>query len=171
MIDRVHPANAAVLRYLLTQHSDAVPSQSPADVDTWDLGTHPDLVDHLWQGASTALPQTTITLPPAGERTEPLEVQRCACSWVVYGHAVLVHEANGVVFAFVSGTSTLAVRLPPDELEQAFELEAPRYGHAYAYPSTRIEAASIGPDWTLLEPFSRRVEEWLITAYLHAEML
>ncbi|MFC1959739.1 hypothetical protein ACFLYO_03410 [Chloroflexota bacterium] len=171
MLDLAHPANAAVLYYLQAQHPNAAPSQSPAAVDLWNLGTHLDLVDCLWREASAALPTVTVIVPPAGERAEPLAFKRCACAWVVYGLAALVHEESGLLFAFVDGTSTLAVRLPSDDLARAFDMEGPRYGRAYQYPDSSVEAAQFGADWVLVEPYSRRVEDWLVTAYLHVEML
>jgi hypothetical protein len=94
-VDFEHPANADVLTWLAA--SERLPaylrSGPPGSVDPWQLGTHPDLVETLWQRLDRALP--------------------VRCGWIVHGRPTLVHPLSGVVFAFASGTRDPALRVPP----------------------------------------------------------
>src|SRR5262245_26871750 len=55
------------------------------------LGTHPDIVERLWQ-LNAALPAD--------------------CRWVVFGKPALVHLQTGVIFGHATGTLGYALRLP-----------------------------------------------------------
>ena len=88
----------------------------------YGLGTHPDIVDQLWQIDQT-LPQT--------------------CRWVVWGHPALVHRTTGVIFAVAFGTIGIVVRLP---LEQRDAAPANRPTN----PSQRYDISSAGPEWRFL---------------------
>jgi hypothetical protein len=56
-----------------------------------NLGTHPDLVQRVWDEITTELPVD--------------------CRWVVYDRPVLVRPDTGIIFAFAGGTG-YAMRLP-----------------------------------------------------------
>jgi hypothetical protein len=146
-IDFASPANAPVLRFLGVgnpQHAHTTPR---SQVDMLSLGTHPDLVEHLW------------TLGAGLEGA-------CACVVDRRSFPVLVHAGSGVIFALAGGTSTLAFRLPPAELESA--LEQPGYGREYRYPGSTVRAADIGPDWALVRPFGDGNAELCARACAHA---
>ena len=47
-----HPANQGILRHLKRNWDGSRPehsSRAPTEQDLYGLGTHPDLVDHLWK--------------------------------------------------------------------------------------------------------------------------
>jgi hypothetical protein len=75
-------------------------SQSLHEVDDplYGLGTHPDIIDHMWD-LDRALPQT--------------------CRWVFWGKPALVHPETGVVFSVGFGTIGYVMRLPTPILETA----------------------------------------------------
>jgi hypothetical protein len=92
--------NAGILRYLQDRQSglsgtnrDLPWSCSPESVSSpyLHLGTHPELVAHLWD-----------------EITEELPV---SCKWVLFGTPVLVRPESGIVFGFAGGSSIYALRL------------------------------------------------------------
>jgi hypothetical protein len=149
LVNATHEANQTFIAYLKTQKPNAVLSQSPEGVDTWQLGTHPDLVDHLWDDIPKSLP--------------------VSCKWIVYGRPALVHPDNGVIFGLAGGTSTLALRLPTVERDEAFKVE--KYGAEYKYPSETIYAKNFGDDWALVPPFDKRLTNWCLKAYEYAGTL
>jgi hypothetical protein len=97
-VNLTHPANEALVRYLRQrgQGRPVPPDCSPETLG--NLGTHPDIVQRLWDELGGRLPP---------------------CAWVVYGTPVLVHPATGVIFAFAQGTGPYALRLPPKERAEA----------------------------------------------------
>ena len=153
--------NAGVIRYLETKarspHSVSVArlraSADPKSVENWNrLGTHPDLIELLWSELAGSLPER--------------------CQWLVYGTPVLVHPASGVVFGLASGTSTYALRLPPEERAQALRAGAKRLRNYPAQPKFGIAASSfnlddIGQEWVFGGWF-RGEEVWCLAAYYFA---
>ena len=143
------PQNAGVLRHLSRgwDRSRVAASAAPADVrDPYmTLGTHPDLVERLWDQLGGRLP-------------EP-------CRWVVYGRPALVHPRSGVVFGFAGGTHTYGLRLPMAEREQAVRAGA-RREHTYG-DGSRLDAEAIGLDW-VLGAWLRDEPEWCLAAYANA---
>ena len=144
-----HPDNAGVLRHLARgwDGERIGPSVSPADVaDPYmTLGTHPDLVQRLWDELGVRLP-------------EP-------CRWVVYGRPALVHPRTDLVFGFAGGTHTYGLRLPPAEHAEAVRAGAQRE-HAYS-DGSRLDAEALGADWVLGGWF-RPEPDWCLAAYDHA---
>lgn len=67
------------------------PSEPPGSIDRMALGTHPDIVDHLWS-IGRSLPRD--------------------CSWVAYRQPVLAHFVTGIIFGLGIGTLGYALRLP-----------------------------------------------------------
>ena len=119
----------------------------------YDLGTHPDVVERLWD-------ELTVRLP-------------ARCRWIVYGAPVLVHPSAGIIFAFAGGTHTYALRLPAKEREEALRAGAKRLYEYPAYPELDIEAstldlASIGEEWVFGGWFEGE-EDWCLAAYQFAQ--
>src|SRR5437762_8979200 len=118
-IDFDHPANGGILRYLKSRErfTRLAPSVSPESVPDpyFTLGTHPDLVERLWDKLGKALPED--------------------CRWVVYGTPVLAHPKTGIIFGFAAGTLTYALRLPEPELGEAVQVSG-KGVHEYAGGST-----------------------------------
>jgi hypothetical protein len=149
-IDGANPVNAGVLRFLGVT-ADPVPRTTrPRGQGLLALGTHPDLVEHLW----------SLPLGTSGS---------CACAIGHRGNPLLVAPSSGVIFGLAGGTSTLALRLPEPELTHA--LAVPGFGHEYRYPSGPVRADALGADWALVRPFSPLNVEWSRRALTHAETL
>lgn len=111
------------------------------------LSAHADLTDYFWRDTTGQLPED--------------------CRWVAYNIPVLVHPQSGVIFGFAGGTSTLMLRLPDAEREQAFQVE--KYGQAYVYPTVTVYAADVGADWALTKPYDEpRIAQWVLAAYTYA---
>jgi hypothetical protein len=144
-----HPDNAGVLRHLVRGwNGERIgPSVSPADVADPDmtLGTHPDLVQRLWDELGARLP--------------------APCRWVVYGRPALVHPRTGLVFGFAGGTHTYGLRLPPAEHAEAVRAGA-RREHTYS-DGSRLDAAALGAEW-VLGGWLRQEPDWCLAAYAHA---
>jgi hypothetical protein len=146
-----HPFNAGILRYL--EHasrrakSKKPPSLSPDSVDDpyYKLGTHPELVERLWD-------EITVKLP-------------VDCRWVVYGVPTLVHPQSGIIFAFAGGTLTYALRLPERERQDALQAGAQRV-HTYSNGS-QLDLADIGPEW-VFGWWLKGEDEWCLAAFLFA---
>ncbi len=141
------PANASLLRYFknrASQYDDA----NQAEIH----GTHPDLVERLWDQLGKLLPED--------------------CHAVVYGTPVLVRPATGIIFSFAGGTHTYAFRLPPELREPAIKAGAKTVYHYRAYPELNIEAytfdlADIGDEWVFCG-WLKGEEEWMRVAYAFA---
>ncbi len=134
-------ANAGVMRYL-AQGGD--PGQvhvlrPGADVDTWRLGAHPDIVQHLWDRLNPALP---------GD-----------CRFLVADSASLVDPDSGLVLAVALGTQ-YALRLTGAGLRAALEV-----GHATSHEFATVGrtldlTATFGPGW-VFGRYDSREPEWL----------
>lgn len=139
------PENAGVLGYLGHGRGlqDLPIGQSPDEVDRWHLGTHPDVVDHLWDVLNVALPDDG----------------RC----VIYGGPALVHAARGIVLAVGVGTE-YALRLLPRDLLLAVEAGA-EVVHTFKTSGGTLDlAATFGPDW-VFGRLDAREPEWLKATY------
>lgn len=82
IVDPDHPANAEVLKLLGEGwETGNEPFLDPRDVKDpyYGLGTHPDVVERLWDKLQPHLPRK--------------------CARVVYGHPALVQRVSGVVLA------------------------------------------------------------------------
>jgi hypothetical protein len=138
------PANAMVLAYLGTsrglQHLPV--GQSPDEVDRWHLGTHPDVVDRLWDVLNAALP----------------EDGRCA----IYGGPALVDPASGVVLAVGIGTQ-YAIRLQAADRAEALA-DGAEVIHTFATSGGTLDlVATLGADW-VFGSFDAREPGWLAAA-------
>jgi len=147
LVDLKHPANAPLLAHFRSSGKrSAKPSLSPDRASTWRLGTHPDLVEHLWFKVTAKLPDT--------------------CHWVCYGRPVLAHPATLVIFGLAGGTNTLALRLPDEARQRAAEL--PDCGPEREYPDTTIYASDFGDDWIIMDCWGRKLTGWCKLAYEYA---
>ncbi len=146
-----HQANAGVLRYLRSgcepDEVEEYASRSPRSVRSpyMRLGTHPELVEHLWDKCGAVLPEQ--------------------CEWVVYRQPALVHPKTGIVFAFATGVFEFAFRLPEDERKEALKVIT-RAFFTYGDGSKRY-AAEIGPEWVFGD-FAAPEERWCLAAYRFA---
>jgi len=155
-------ANAGVLAYLgdtarLARSVSAAKDRrecSPAEVADpyYTLGTHPDLVQRLWDELGKGLPED--------------------CRWIVHGVPALVRPNSGVIFGFAGGTQTYALALP-DEVRAPAVAAGARTKHSYpAYPELNVEASTIdlttfGRGWVFGGWFKGE-EDWCRAAYLAA---
>ena len=124
------------------------PSEAPAAVKDpyYTLGTHPDLVEQLWDKLTTYL--------------------SVDCRWVVYRRPVLVHPTSGIVFAFATGTHLYALRLSEPERAEAKRLGAVRRYEVRG--SLALDLDEVGDAWVF---GGWRAEEprWCAAAYGFAE--
>jgi hypothetical protein len=117
--------------------------QTPEGVDRWHLGTHPDVVERLWDVLDAALP----------------ERGRC----LIYGGPALVQPDSGVVLAVGIGTE-YAVRLLPADRASAVEAGA-EVIHAFRTSGGTLDlGATFGPDW-VFGRFDDREPEWLAAVW------
>ncbi len=144
-----HLANAGVIAYLNRPYIQAAPSASPAGVDPWQLGTHPDLVEIVWEQLPSQLPEN--------------------CQWLIYGRPALVHPQSGIIFGMATGTSVLALRLPQSDRREVSRVEAQVVQY---HDGSHLRADDLGDDWAFL-PFKieRREQQWCVNAYEYAGSL
>ena len=141
-----HPANARLLGYLRTRDPErTVASQSAESIAQVYLhvGTHPDIVQRLWD-------DITVTLPES-------------CRWVSFHWPVLVHPTTGIVFGFAQGSGTYALRLPPRELDDAIVAGAKRQ-YYFSTSKVTLDLDDIGDEW-VLGFWSPEEPRWCLAAY------
>ena len=137
--------NAGVLAYLGPGRGLAhLPvGQTPEGVDRWHLGTHPDVVERLWDVLDAALP----------------ERGRC----VIYGGPALVQPTSGVVLAVGIGTQ-YALRLLPTDRAVAVDAGA-EVVHTFKTSGGTLDLSAVfGRDW-VFGTFDDREAAWLAAAY------
>lgn len=149
----VGSANASVLRFLEARARQFhFPPQAieiqPASMPR-PYGTHPDLVERLWEGLTKKLPVD--------------------CHWVVHGTPILVRPSSGVIFGMAFGTSTYALRLPLEVRNQALAAGGKRFHHYRANAAAKVEAltidlAEVGDDW-VFGAWLPGEEEWCLAAF------
>jgi hypothetical protein len=138
------PANAGLLRYFQNRAK-----QYNYTNLTEPSGTHPDLIQYLWDDLGKLLPED--------------------CHAVVYRAPVLVRPSSAIIFAFAGGSHTYAFRLPPDIRQAAMKAGATRVYHYRAYPELKIEAstfdlADVGDEWVFGD-WLKGEEDWIKSAY------
>ncbi|MEO8252104.1 MAG: hypothetical protein ABI978_05220 [Chloroflexota bacterium] len=140
-----NPHNAGALAYLAHGRSvaDAFFGPPAADVDRHHLGTHPSVVDWLWETLGAGLPVDA--------------------RWLVFDGPALVHPETGVLLAAAIGTQ-YALRLQADDLAAAVAAGS-ELVHSFHTVGTSLDLpATFGPDWA----FGRRDERepgWLRASY------
>jgi len=146
-VDFAHPANQGVLAFLASRERGAhyVASAAPGSVDSYELGTHPDLVQLLWDGIDAQLPKRS--------------------AWIVHGRPALVRKHSGLIFGFATGTLSIALRVPPARLADFGLGPAER---VYTVRSRAVaDLSSCGPEWHFVAYGARQLEIAL-AAYEHA---
>lgn len=137
LVDPQRPENAGVLRYI--GPAAASDDTSPDEADRLHLGTHPDLVAHLWDELAPAFETDARAL--------------------VGGYPALVDPASGVIVAIGLGT-TYALRLAADDFEAAI---AAGHGTVHEYRTvgrTLDVGHAFGPGWVFGAHADDEVE-WL----------
>lgn len=139
------PENAGPLRYLAHGRSaaDAAFGPPPPDVDRRHLGTHPDIVDRLWDALNGALPSD--------------------CRWLVYDSPALVHPESGVILAAAIGTQ-YALRLQPEDAATAVEAGSELVHHFRTVDTTLELPDTFGPGW-VFGRFDDREPAWLLSSF------
>ena len=135
MVNFTHPANRKLVACLERRDTgDRARELNPADADDpyYRLGTHPEIVERLWDELGGDLPHQ--------------------CRWILFGSPVLVHPKTGVVFGFAGGSLTYALRLPEAERTAAATAGAKTVHEYPAYPELNVPAstfdlADFGPEW------------------------
>ena len=135
MFAATNPKNQDLARYL-----GNVDDCSPEDVENpyMTLGTHPELVERLWDKLPIELP--------------------ASARWVVGGRPVLMRRDSGVVFGIAIGTVFYALRLPEADrilLERAKRKKVEGWADKHGihgderqdYLSEQLEACPVGADW------------------------
>lgn len=147
-------ANARLVRYFESRRKEFNhPKPRPGAGSYKDVhGTHPDLVDRLWNELGGVLPED--------------------CHAVLYGSPILARRSSSIIFAFAGGTHTYAMRLPPDVRAAAMAAGATRVYQYRAYPALKIDAsaldlAEIGDEWVFCH-WLKGEEDWITSAYDYA---
>jgi hypothetical protein len=140
-----NPENAGPLGYLAHGRTAADAGFGPpsADVDRLHLGTHPDVVDWLWDTLNAALPAD--------------------CRWLVFDGPALVHPGSGVILAAGIGTQ-YALRLRLADLATAVE-GGSELQHVFRTVGTTLDLpATFGAEW-VFGRFDDREPAWLTARY------
>jgi hypothetical protein len=149
-LDPDHPSNRGVLEYFsrITGERASLfePVTDPA-ASRPQSGSHPEIVDYLWDTLAGALPVD--------------------CRALVYARPVLVAPVRGIIFAVPLGTE-YALRFAPPEFDQARSAGA-EVIHNYTTVGITLDLAEqFGPHW-LFGTFHRREPEWCRAALDFAE--
>ena len=150
-LDTDGPVNQGVLEYLCgAGGTERARSIEPAAVlvgSRAQFGSHPDIIEHLWEWVAPRLP--------------------VECRALVCGGPVLVAPARGVVFAAALGTE-YALRLAPSEFALARAAGA-EIVHYYRTAGVTLDLGSrFGPHW-VFGTFDGREPEWCAAALKFAE--
>jgi hypothetical protein len=144
-VAETQPLNRGVLAYLRAHERSAGQplSARPGDVADpyYQLGSHPDIVEHVWDILGRALPQD------------------CRC--VVLGSPALVELRSGIVLALALGT-TYTLRLTPADADAA-EAAGLKAAHHYQTSGDVLDVAAWGEGWRF-GAYDRRESEWLARA-------
>lgn len=150
-LDDQHPSNRKVLEYLCRNADGWTgPLLEPAAAPGGSKprpGSHPDIVEHLWESLAPRLP--------------------AECRSLVCGTPALVAPTRGVIFAVPLGTE-YGLRLPPAEFGLARAAGAEVVHHYRTAGVTLDLTTRFGPHW-LFGAFDRREAEWCVAALEFAE--
>ncbi len=106
-------------------------------------GSHPDIVERVWDQLSAALPKS------------------CRC--LVHGTPALVHDKLGVVLGLTLGTE-YALLLPNGRMPDA-DKKAMERVHVYKTSRVTLDLGDFGPCWRFGR-WNREEEEWMQEVYL-----
>jgi hypothetical protein len=122
------------------------PSESPDNVNKLGLGTHPDIIDRLWEIG----------------RSLPTD-----CCWVAYRQPVLAHSVTGIIFGLGFGTLGHALRLPPQTAVDAAAAGASQtFSYRAAAGQKTFSLLEYGPDWWFGSG-DLEGKLWALAAYEH----
>lgn len=142
------PANEGVVRYLERTRSSTPDVRPPREkhLDYWECGSHPDVVERIWDKLGKDLP------------TE--------CRQVVLGTPALVHPRSGVVLAIAFGMQ-YGLRLPNRVVQEGLPAGA-RTVNTWSTGGEMDIQQEIGKDWVFGTWMS--VEEvWCLEAFRENE--
>jgi hypothetical protein len=143
-LDRRHPANGRVLASLRRgnrrERALAAPNSIPDPY--MNAGSHPDVVERVWDGLGRRLPQN------------------CRC--LLYGTPALVHPVSGVVLAVCYGTE-YALRIPRDAAAEARRLGA-RTVTAWTDGGRANIQRDFGRDW-IFGAWLAQERAWCLAVY------
>lgn len=128
VIDTIGPENQGVLKYLGRGAKSRCPLIAAPDsvADPYmGQGSHPDIVQRVWDELGTSLPAT------------------CRC--LVYGTPALVQNHTGIVLAICNGTQ-YNLRLTPEDLQAALAKGAATRTR-WSTGEEMDCVAELGPDW------------------------
>jgi hypothetical protein len=151
-LDTASPANRGVLQYLSRsergRNAPAIEPWTDGARSTWELGSHPDIVEHLWECLASGLP--------------------AECRALVHGTPALVSPDKGIVFVVALGTE-YALRLPPAEFALARAAGA-ELVHEYGTVGVTLDLpARFGEHW-IFGSFDSREPAWCLAALQFAEL-
>jgi hypothetical protein len=143
-MDLTHPANRQPLIYLTGRNPQASPIAAPDCVPQpyLTLGTHPDVVEHLWDQINAVY---------------PLDARA-----IIYRYPGLIHPVSGIILALGWGTA-YALRLPTDLYPLALQRGGKTVIKWSASHSTDIQA-TLGEDW-LFGSWPKEERDWCQKAY------
>jgi DNA transformation protein and related proteins len=140
------PRNAGIVRHFegrneLTFPPCMLPVECPRD-PYWNLGSHPDIVEHLWDELSSALPSD--------------------CRSIVFGTPALVAPTSGIVLAHAFGTKYV-LRLAPESMNEALGGGA-ETSVTWAGGQVTDLCREYGDDW-IFGGWLEREPAWLLEVY------
>ena len=135
-----NPANEGVLRYLQAKgRGEEERPPRPQNADYWESGSHPDVVERVWD-------QLGASLPPEARR-------------VIFGSPVLLVPTSRLIVAVAIGTQ-YAVRVPP-----SVQPSKPQTETVWAGGERMDIRAAFGPDW-IFGSYAGEEENWPVR-FLH----
>ena len=146
MLNHTHPQNRQLIAYYQAQRPDALPFAAADSVPNtaayFNLGSHPDIVERVWEGLGSGLSPD--------------------CRAIVYGSPGLVQPQTGVVMVMAYGTQ-YALRIPDEFLVAALERGCKREQVWAGGHKTDIEA-QFGDGW-LFGCWAKEETQWLRATY------
>jgi hypothetical protein len=157
-----HPGNRGIVAYLrdptrLARSVSVAKDRAeclPSDVEDpyLTLGTHPDLIERLWETLGCALPVD--------------------CRVIAYGVPALARPDSGVILGIAGGTMMYALRLDPAGAAAARAMGAQLQFRYPAQPKLGIEervidASTFGDSW-VFGRFHHLESEWLMAGFAAA---
>ena len=137
--------NEGVIRYLERTRGHEVADVRPPrekHLDYWECGSHPDVVERVWDQLGKHLP--------------------VECRQVVLGTPALMHRGSGVVLAIAIGMQ-YALRLPKLVLQEGFP-DGARTENTWSTGGKMDIQQELGKDW-VFGSWSSAEEAWCLEAF------
>lgn len=150
-LDESHPLNRAVIQHVrrnLPPEDRGKPLAAPeSHPDPYrEAGSHPDIVEWLWDQLDAALPND--------------------CRALFYGAPALIHPETGVVMALAYGTQYI-IRVPDDAIPEALEAGC-RIENVWSNGEKTDLEQELSAGW-LFGCWSAREKRWLNRFYSELE--